>query len=53
MDGEVLTAIRTGAGSGVATDALARPDAAVAGHHRCRSPGEAATRGGVLRSFDS
>lgn len=29
MDGEVLTAIRTGAGSGVATDALARPDAAV------------------------
>ena len=30
MDGEVLTAIRTGAGSAVATDALARPDAAVA-----------------------
>ncbi len=27
MDGATLTAIRTGAGSGVATDALARPDA--------------------------
>lgn len=31
MDGELLTAIRTGAGSGVATDLLARPDAAVLG----------------------
>jgi ornithine cyclodeaminase/alanine dehydrogenase-like protein (mu-crystallin family) len=30
MDGEVLTAIRTGAASGVATELLARPDAAVA-----------------------
>lgn len=30
MDGEVLTAVRTGAATGVATDALARPDAAVA-----------------------
>ena len=30
MDGEVLTAIRTGAGSGVATDLLARKDAVVA-----------------------
>ena len=30
MDGELLTAIRTGAASGVATDALARKDAAVA-----------------------
>jgi ornithine cyclodeaminase len=30
MDGEVLTAVRTGAASGVATDALARADAAVA-----------------------
>ena len=30
MDGEVLTAVRTGAATGVATDALARADAAVA-----------------------
>jgi ornithine cyclodeaminase/alanine dehydrogenase-like protein (mu-crystallin family) len=30
MDGEVLTAVRTGAASGVATDALARKNAAVA-----------------------
>jgi ornithine cyclodeaminase/alanine dehydrogenase-like protein (mu-crystallin family) len=30
MDGEVLTAIRTGAASGVATDALSRKDASVA-----------------------
>jgi ornithine cyclodeaminase len=30
MDGEVLTAVRTGAASGVATDLLARHDAAVA-----------------------
>jgi ornithine cyclodeaminase/alanine dehydrogenase-like protein (mu-crystallin family) len=30
MDGEALTAVRTGAASGVATDALARADAAVA-----------------------
>jgi ornithine cyclodeaminase/alanine dehydrogenase-like protein (mu-crystallin family) len=30
MDGGTLTAIRTGAGSGAATDLLARPDAAVA-----------------------
>lgn len=30
MDGTLLTAIRTGAGSGVATDLLASPDAAVA-----------------------
>jgi ornithine cyclodeaminase/alanine dehydrogenase-like protein (mu-crystallin family) len=30
MDGEVLTAVRTGAASGVATDLLARGDAAVA-----------------------
>ena len=30
MDGEYLTALRTGAGSGLATDLLARPDAAVA-----------------------
>jgi ornithine cyclodeaminase/alanine dehydrogenase-like protein (mu-crystallin family) len=30
MDGEVLTAVRTGAASGVATDALAKDDAAVA-----------------------
>ncbi len=29
MDGEVLTAVRTGAASGVATDALARADSAV------------------------
>lgn len=29
MDGRYLTALRTGAGSGVATDLLARPDAAV------------------------
>lgn len=42
MDGEVLTAVRTGAASGVATDVLARGDAAVAavigagvqGHHQ-------------------
>lgn len=31
MDGGAVTAIRTGAGSGVATDLLARPDAAVLG----------------------
>ena len=30
MDGEVLTAVRTGAGSGAATDALANPDASEA-----------------------
>ena len=30
MDGEYLTALRTGAGAGLATDLLARPDAAVA-----------------------
>ncbi len=30
MDGEYLTALRTGAGSGLATDLLARPDAEVA-----------------------
>jgi ornithine cyclodeaminase/alanine dehydrogenase-like protein (mu-crystallin family) len=30
MDGELLTAVRTGAASGVATDALARPNASVA-----------------------
>ncbi len=30
MDGEYLTALRTGAGSGLATDLLAHPDAAVA-----------------------
>ena len=30
MDGAAVTAIRTGAASGVATDLLARPDAAVA-----------------------
>ena len=31
LDGEWLTALRTGAGSGVATDLLARPDASVLG----------------------
>ena len=30
MEGEYLTALRTGAGSGLATDLLARPDAEVA-----------------------
>ncbi len=52
IEGGALTALRTGAVSGVATDLLARPDAAVSRDLRRRPAGESPARGRGLRQAD-
>ncbi len=53
MEGASLTAIRTGAATGVATDLLARPEAAVVAVLGAGAAGAHATRSRLLRTVDS
>ena len=52
IDGTYLTALRTGAGSGAATDLLARGDAKSRGGARYRSTGANPAASGMHRPFD-